>query len=124
MTDMNLEDVSDHVLTTKSVESRVYNNGGVSVGHICLYDWDETPEHVAIDRADDLLGITILLRSSEGSYHAWNLSVADSKTTACRLLLNDDDATHNKQGLKRGYWRLRIGPKNYRDGASTPRGFV
>lgn len=117
MTDMTLQDVTDHVLTTKSVESRVYDgNGDSDYGHICLYDWDETAEHVAIDRADELPGITILLRSSEGSYHAWNLSVADKKTTACRLLMHDDDETHNKQGLKRGYWRLRIGPKEYRDG--------
>lgn len=120
--------MSDHMLTTKSVTSAVMPEGSDAdhadvhegrvqpVGHITLLDWDDCPTDYATVRASDLPGVTVILESSPGSCHAWNLSVADLKTTGCRMILNDADPAQIKNGLKRGYWRLRHSPKEWQNG--------
>lgn len=129
------KDTNDHariddseILTTKSVNSTVFVDGDRrdwsdvaqedkdtdgTVGHVMLMDWDNVAERKATKWAGNLPGITIVLESSPGSFHAWNLSVGDLKTTACRLILNDDDRAHVEAGIKRGYWRLRYTPKRW-----------
>jgi hypothetical protein len=109
---MNIE---EEILTTKSICSNVYE-GGEQVGHIMLLDYDNEEEHTVMSRVDELPGVTAVFESSGGSFHAWNLSVGDLKTTACRQVLCRDDYAHVRNGISAGNWRLRLGPKSYRDG--------
>lgn len=118
------------IVTTKSVNSGVLDEGGDTtsadvhegrgepIGHVCLMDWDDAEQRQATKWAGNMPGITAVFESSPGSYHGWNLSVDDLKTTACRILLNEDDRAHVEAGIKRGYWRLRYTPKqwDYKDG--------
>lgn len=106
---MNIDD--SEILTTKSINSGVYDGGGELVGHIMLLDWDNTGPEQAKSMIDGLPGVTALFQSSEGSMHAWNLSVDDLKTTACRMVLQRDDPNHIRNGLVGDRWRLRIAPK-------------
>jgi hypothetical protein len=114
------------ILTTKSVNSTVFEEGSDEGfadvhqgdtephGHIMLLDWDDLGERNAVSRASDLPGMTLVFESSPGSHHAWNLTVGDLKTTACRMLLQYDDSAHVRTGLKRGYWRLRYTAKEWK----------
>lgn len=104
------------ILTTKSINSVVYSDGGNVLGHIMLLDLDGTDAAQAQSRIDGLPGVTVVLRSSEGSHHAWNLSVDDLKTTACRMVLQRDDQAHIRNGIVNDKWRLRISPKVRQNG--------
>lgn len=133
------KDDSEHkyggeIVTTKSVTSivlaeggdttraDVHNGDGDPYGHVCLFDWDDINQRTATKRAGNMPGISVVLESSEGSYHCWNLSVSDLKTTACRLVLQEDDQAHIRAGIKRAYWRIRFTPKvwNYSDEVYKP----
>lgn len=116
---MNIE---SEILTTKSVNSTVpVNEGdkgdddrfGNGDAHICLLDYDDSHLKAVKGRVSDAPGINVVLQSSEDSYHVWNLSVDDLKTTACRQVLLRDDYPHIRNGIQGGYWRLRIGPKMF-----------
>lgn len=107
--------IDANILTTKSVCSNV-DEDGETVGHIVLLDYDDIHKRQVESRLDDVPGITVLLRSSEGSFHAWNLCVQSLEKTACRQILLRDDVNHIRNGISAGRWRLRIGPKVYRGG--------
>lgn len=114
----------DQVLVTKGVTSYVYavgeegepegRGGRYGVGHIALFDWDD---HVGPGDVEGHLhehgidGPTVVLESSEGNLHGWNLTVRDFAETAAVLERGNDDTKHRSVGVDRGWWRLRAGPK-------------
>jgi len=107
------DEIADGILTTNSVNSTVYNekDGSDPEGHISLMDLDGTTEKQAVEKVENMPGITVVLESSPGSHHAWNLTVGDIQKITCRLVMMRDDAPHIRSGLVRGHWRLRVGPK-------------
>jgi hypothetical protein len=108
--------IESEILTTKSICSNVVDSAGEVAGHMVLLDYDDMEENQVKSRIDDVPGINIVLRSSEGSFHVWNLCVQSLEKTACRQVLLRDDTNHVRNGISSGRWRLRIGPKEYRNG--------
>ena len=113
-------DMTEHIVTTKSVNSYLYDgtqgddpDPSDAYGHITLLDWDEITEQTAHERVDDKDGLTIIAESSENSYHAWNLTVQPRLETMESMVALRDDTAHVRSGLKRRYWRLRYGPKEW-----------
>lgn len=114
----------DETLITKGVKSTVYayNEAGepagrfgrYGVGHMALFDLDDhmKPHEARLTfEKRGIEGPTVLIESSDGNYHAWNLTVRDFADTAGVLDRGGDDTGHNNVGKKRGWWRLRVGPK-------------
>lgn len=60
---------------TQAVESGVADLSGSTVGHVGLFDLDETSLDAALDVAERLPGPVAVLRSSSRSWHLWALSV-------------------------------------------------
>lgn len=127
---MTIDEMTDHIVTTNSVNSTVYEKGSDTTfadvhngdaepwGHIMLLDYDECSERQAKQRLEDKPGITLILKSSPGSHHVWNLCVQPKADVVQSMVLLRDDYSHVRSGIKRGYWRLRIGPK-VREGGDT-----
>jgi hypothetical protein len=67
----------EHQLDTSGVRSEVLDEDKDVVGHIVMLDYDDEVEDIEQVRADaeDLDGPSVILKSSEGRYHAWNLRV-------------------------------------------------
>lgn len=116
------EAVKKHILTTRSVNSPVLPTTDTDIsdvsegrcdpiGHVMLVDYDVMQVEQLNSDLAELEGVTIVAESSEDSYHAWNLTVRSKEDTALRLLETRTDMGHVGPGYRRGYWRLRIGPK-------------
>jgi hypothetical protein len=133
----------DGVLVTRGVTSTVFawdddgepagRRGREGVGHVALFDLDDhlaPPDVEPHFREAGIAGPTLLLESSAGSWHAWNLCVRSHPDTDAVLNAGDDDRRHRRIGTDRGYWRLRAGPKfrrnsdRYKDPPVFRGGFV
>lgn len=127
MTD-STDPVSEGLLTTKGVTSTVYSydaagkpagrHGRYGAGHVALFDHDThaTPaETVELFDREGIEGPTIILESSPSSYHAVNLAVRKHPETVDLLAAGEDDTKHRDIGERRGFWRLRAGPKLHRN---------
>lgn len=98
------------ILTTNSVNSWVKDREGEVIGHVILCDYDAMGSNFESD-IDKLDGMTLVLESSENSYHLWNLKIRSLPVTALRMLELHGDASHIPPGFRRGFWRLRAGEK-------------
>jgi len=116
---MPVEDMVDEICTTQSVNSPVITDSSDEYrGHIMLLDYDDKGGYLASEKADALPGISLVLESSEGSAHIWNLTVRSLEGTALEMVMLQNELNHIRSGLKRGYWRLRMGPKVRQNGES------
>ena len=102
-------DVSGEILRTSGVSSVVRDDEGEALGHILMLEWDECENVLrAVDDLDRLPGASVLLQSSESSYHGYNFSVrpwAEQVTDAAR---KSGDLNHVRASARRGYFVLRI----------------
>lgn len=108
-----MSDILDRneILTTNSVNSHVKDSDGEVFGHVALFDYDMATVEDIREDFGDMEGITLLLESSENKYHVWNLSVRPVDETALTMLPTETDLKHVRSGYRRGFWRLRAGPK-------------
>lgn len=108
-------------LTAKGIDSRVMKGGSYeeTVGHVLLVDWDdwEMNDRVA-ELIDDYPGISLLLESSDGSRHMWNLSIRGLDETALELLTLKSDPMRTMMGYRwrPPRWVTRFTPKTFDDG--------
>lgn len=111
-----------HVLTTNSINSPVFEREDVTMsdvhegridpdGHVMLLDYDNTPAQSVAEDLAGLEGVSIIAESSPGNLHVWNLTIRSLPDTALKMIETHCDPGHIRPGKKRGYWRLRIGPK-------------
>lgn len=129
-----------NILTTQSINSPVFQesdpdpedvyNPEVDVAaireldHILLMDMDGYTVHQLADSLGNKPGITLCFKSSHeteqagNNYHIWNLSVLPRLEILESMVYCKNDDSHIRAGLKRGYWRIRIGPKE-RNGGDT-----
>ena len=60
---------------TEAVESSVYDDDGELIGHVTLLDLDHSTRDDARQVAQQLDGASAVVRSSESSYHVWDLTI-------------------------------------------------
>jgi hypothetical protein len=113
------DDGLGHVLETTGVTSSVGSEERGRLGHVLFEDYDDTPLSDVRDVAETLDGVTVILKSSERSYHLWNLSVRSLRRTATCKRYTSGDGRHETVGRKRHRWVLRVGPKVYADGSGV-----
>jgi hypothetical protein len=103
---------------TRAVESGVVDDGE-TVGHVTLLDLDDSGIETARQAARQLPGATAVVRSSELSYHVWELSVATIDETVDRAdRLDGVDPDHVGLTAARGCWVVRTEPKRRLDDAT------
>jgi len=106
--------MEDEYLVTEGVHSTVWgkDNGRMhGLGHVALFDWDDHVSVADVREFDGLNGPTLLFESSPGQLHGWNLTVRRFPGAAATLERFNDDHKHQRVGLDRGWWRLRVGKK-------------
>jgi len=60
---------------TEAVESSVYNGDGELIGHVTMLDLDRSTRDDARQVAQQLDGASAVVRSSDTSYHVWELTI-------------------------------------------------
>ena len=101
----------DEILDTSGLLSHVRDDEE-TIGHVLMIEWDEIEDVMRpIRTADRLPGISILLRSSPGSYHLFNLSVRDRDEQLLDAVRKNGDVWQARWAARRGYFVLRILPK-------------
>lgn len=104
-------------LTTAGVTSHVFDAEGDLLGHVLLLDLDGADLLDASKVADDLDGVSAVLRSSEGSWHVWGLGTRDLReATLTALSYGSADDSHVGASWRRGYAVLRAAPKVREEG--------
>jgi len=102
---------ADEILDTSGLLSHVQDDGE-TIGHVLMIEWDDIEDVMRpIRTADRLPGISILLRSSPGSYHLFNLSVRDRDEQLLDAVRKNGDVWQARWAARRGYFVLRILPK-------------
>ena len=101
----------DEILETSGLLSHV-REGDETVGHVLMIEWDDIDDVMRpIRTADRIPGVSVLLRSSPGSYHLYNLSVRSVETQLLDAVRKNGDVWQARWAVRRGYFVLRILPK-------------
>jgi len=110
------DDVTNGVLRSAGLSSGVVDQDGEHVGHVLMADYDGGTDPLRMRDETDLPGVNLLLESSPGSYHYYNLSVGPLEDKLVRALRLHGDSEHVAQSAKRGYFVLRWCGKIRADG--------
>lgn len=104
-------------VTASGVTSEVKDDSDGSLGHILIldYDGDWTLDEIN-EEVSDFSGISVLLETSEGNYHYWNLGVRNVNDVLQEGLYSSADLEHLRQGFRRGKWVSRFSAKEHPDG--------
>ena len=117
---MDSNNIKSEILTTKGIKSIVYEKGDLQkhkiLGHIGLFDFDGKSQEFAIDSCMYEPGINVLLKSSENSYHVYNLTIKHKNHIALDGLRLRSDPLHVGVGYREGRWVLRTFCKEYEGG--------
>lgn len=102
----------DEILETSGLKSQVLDSDDDVIGHCLMIEWDEVDDvMIPIRTAHRCPGISILLRSSPGNYHLYNLSVRPLETQLVDALRKNGDVYQSRWAARRGNFVLRILPK-------------
>jgi len=101
-------------LLAKGITSTV--DAGGKRAHILFLDYDETKIFDVHTVACELPGVTMISRSSPGSYHVINTTVRSKVRTESLMYMLGNDELHNRIGYDRNRWTLRLGPKGFDGG--------
>jgi len=101
-------------LLAKGITSAV--DAGGKRAHILFLDYDETKIFDVHTVAAELPGVTMISRSSPGSYHVINTTVRSKVRTESLMYMLGNDDVHNRIGYDRNRWTLRLGPKGFEGG--------
>jgi len=114
-------DPEDHVIRAGGLSSGVTTGEEDGVhGHILMADYDDCEDvYAVIEELESAPGISVLLRSSPGSYHGYNLSVRPLDTQVFHALRGASEPAHVRSSARRGYFVLRWTAKLF-DGDLSP----
>jgi hypothetical protein len=104
------DDVEEHVVRASGLSSGVPTDADATdvAGHVVMLDYDGCEDVLApIGDLDRMSGVSVLLESSPGSFHGFNLTVrpfADAIVVGAR---SNSDLEHVRQSARRGYYVLR-----------------
>jgi hypothetical protein len=81
---------------------------GEVLGHVLMLDYDDVREVAPrISLLDSLDGVSVLLESSDGSYHGYNLSVRSIEEQVYRAAQTESEAGHVRSSARRDHFVLR-----------------
>jgi hypothetical protein len=110
-------EVANHMVSASGLSSGVPDGDGDVLGHVLMLDYDDVRDILAIiGDLEPMDGVSVVLESSSGSYHGYNLSVrpfADAIVDGAR---SESDLRHVRASARRGYYVLRITDKLRGDG--------
>lgn len=88
--------------------SSVVQDDGESVGHILMLDYDDVADTFGvIEEVERVPGVSVILESSPGSYHGYNLSVRPFERQVTDATRKSGEMSHVRQSARRGYFVLR-----------------
>lgn len=101
----------DEILETSGVLSHVREEEE-TVGHVLMIEWDDIDDVMRpIRTASRLPGVSVLLRSSPGSYHLYGLAVRPVETQLLDAMRKNGDVWAARWAARRNYFVLRVMPK-------------
>lgn len=105
-----------HHLATAGVESGVYSEEEELLGHCLMADYDDAHLDTVIGDAWDLASTIVVCRSSDGSYHLWDLEPRPWAVVAELLEGLNCSESYRARMLEEGRCVLRTTPKIRRTG--------
>jgi hypothetical protein len=109
----------DEICETSGVLSHV-REGDETVGHVLMIEWDDIDDVMRpIRTAERMPGVSVLLRSSPGSYHLYGLSVRPVETQLLDAVRKNGDVWQARWAARRGYFVLRVLPKTRSESGET-----
>lgn len=104
----------DEILETSGLLSHVRADDE-TIGHVLMIEYDDLDDVDGVMRpiraAERMPGISVLLRSSQGSYHVYGLSVRPVEEQLLDAMRKDGDVWAARWAARRGYFVLRVLPK-------------
>jgi len=104
----DLPERTNETLVASGMLSTVSDAEGEGLGHILMLDYDDIQQvSPVISMLDHQPGVSVLLQSSRGSYHAYNLSVRPIEQQIYRAAQTESEAGHVRSSARRDYFVLR-----------------
>lgn len=104
--------VEDGLLRASGLSSVVQTESGERLGHILMLDYDDvTDAFDVVAEIETIPGVSIVLESSPGSFHGYNLSVRPFESQVTDAASKDGEMGHVRQSARRGYFVLRWSKK-------------
>jgi len=107
--DLNVE---EEILRTSGLSSRVYSfecGEEIDHGHILMIEWDDIDDVFRpVSDLQRLPGVSILLQSSDQSWHGYNLGIRSFEEQITDAARKSGDLHHIRSSARRGYFVLRI----------------
>jgi len=103
------EQVSEQTLRTSGLLSTVLDRESEEpLGHILMLDYDDCSDVTGrISMLDSEPGVSVLLESSSGSYHGYNLSVRSIEEQIYRAAQTESEPGHVRSSARRDHFVLR-----------------
>ena len=99
---------ASETLVASGMLSNVTDAEGEGLGHILMLDYDDIQQvSPVISMLDHQPGLSVLLQSSRGSYHAYNLSVRPIEQQIYRAAQTESEPGHVRSSARRDYFVLR-----------------
>lgn len=110
------EKLSDEIVTTNGVSNKVKVGKGYTkrVFYIVLADFDRTRVKNVYSKAKNLEGINVILESSKGSWHLWNLSLRSFDECLKKTMKGATDSKHCQSFVNKGRMVLRTSSKDFK----------
>lgn len=100
---------ASEMLETSGLCSHVRDQDGEELGHILMVDFDDIDDvMIPLSSATRQEGISIISRSSPGSYHHYNLSIRSFDAQIREGAAETGDLGHIRWAARRQYFVLRI----------------
>jgi len=104
----DLPERTNETLLASGMLSTVSDAEGEGLGHILMLDYDDIQQvSPVISMLDHQPGVSVLLQSSKGSYHGYNLTVRPIEQQIYRAAQTESEAGHVRSSARRDYFVLR-----------------
>lgn len=102
-----MSEVDDGLLRASGLSSEVGGVDGVA-GHILMLDYDDVEDVFGVvSEVERIPGVSVVLESSPGSYHGYNLGVRPIEEQITDAARKNGEMSHVRQSARRGYFVLR-----------------
>lgn len=106
----------DHRIVTAGLASFVHDSDRETIGHVLMLDLDDVEDPaIAIEQAEDLDDLSIVLRSSPRSYHVVGLGVRSWDVATSQAVRSRADLDYVVEMMDKGRFIARSQPKIRRE---------
>lgn len=93
-------------------ETNIAQTNYTTLGHIGMFDFEDSSVKEVCDIIKRHLGVGFIFRSHKDNYHVWSPKIYSMQELRdVKSCISQDDGDHNKIGVEKGAYALRISEK-------------